>query len=141
MSTATTLAPSAMKRSAIALPIPEPVPVINATLPCNLPVMTMLPTLVCKTIPRSRGPRAEERQHVDDPCDLLSRLAYGCTTPLLFGVYASPIGIPQDSRITASQGRVQTLGARSRARIQARQVGQQALYCGHGIGPIGADDS
>src|SRR6266403_5274135 len=43
MSTATTLAPSATNRSVIALPMPEPVPVTNATLPSNRPVMTTLP--------------------------------------------------------------------------------------------------
>jgi hypothetical protein len=47
MSTATTLAPSATNRSAIAFPIPEPVPVTNATLPCNLPAMT---TLLCSIV-------------------------------------------------------------------------------------------
>src|SRR5258708_39972181 len=151
MSTATTLAPSAMNRSATLLPIPEPVPVTSATLPCNLPDMTMLPCArVCKTIPRyspflglqliinpterSRGPRADERQHVTYSRDFLSRFAHRCTTTLLLGVYAPPIGIAQNLRITASQGRVQSRRALSLARIQVCKVGQQALYLCRGIG-------
>src|ERR1700722_2913500 len=145
MSTAKTLAPSAMNRSAIALPIPEPVPVTNATLPCNLPVMTTLlcsividvpgyaPFLICSVqfasqfisasiAAASRG-ACRQSQHVTHSGDLLSRFANDHTTSLFFSVYAPPIGIAQYLRIAMSQGFVQTLRARFRARIQVRQVG------------------
>src|SRR5258708_2645625 len=133
MSGATTLAPSATNRSATALPIPEPVPVTNATLSRNLPVMT---TLLCSIVGVCR-----QSQHVTQLRDLFSRLADDRAASLFFSIDAPPIPIAQDLRIAAGQGRVQTLRARFRARIQVRKVGQQALHRGDSIGSIRADNS